>query len=114
SLTLADYAASVGLNLKTGELTLPATVTPAEIVVGETTVPLSGQTFKSGADCGGTKANVVVWVYSKEAVDSGKGLVTVVKDPEDIPFPTDGMAMVITLSPESSLPTLPPSVLSAG
>lgn len=114
ALTLADYASSVGLSLKTGEFTLPSTVTPAEIVVGKSTVALAGQTMKDGADCGGTKANVVVWVYSKEAVETGKGLVTVIKDPEDIPFPTNGMAMVITLSPESSLPTLPPSAVNAG
>ncbi|MGB6057363.1 MAG: hypothetical protein WBF71_03795 [Microthrixaceae bacterium] len=114
SLTLADYSMAVGLDLKTGELSLPDTVTPSEIPVRDTNVPLAGKTFKDGADCGGTKANVVVWVYSAEAVETGEGLVTVVEDPQDIPFPTDGMAMVITLSPESSLPTLPPSVVQAG
>lgn len=111
ALTLADYSMAVGLDLETGELSLPDTVTPSKIPVRDTNVPLAGKTFKDGADCGGTKANVVVWVYSAEAVETGEGLVTVVEDPEDIPFPTDGMAMVITLSPESSLPTLPPSVV---
>ncbi|MGB3412169.1 MAG: hypothetical protein WBA45_13345 [Microthrixaceae bacterium] len=114
ALTLADYSMAVGLDLETGELSLPDTVTPSEIPVRDSNVPLAGQTFKDGADCGGTKANVVVWVYSAEAVETGKGLVTVVENPEDIPFPTDGMAMVITLSPESSLPTLPPSVVQTG
>lgn len=114
ALTLADYAMAVGINLKSGELTLPDTITPAEIPIGETKIPLAGKTFKDGFDCGGTKANVLVWVYSAEAVQTGKGLSTVVKNPEDIPFPTDGMAMVITLSPESSLPTLPPSAVAAG
>ncbi len=114
SATLADYAAAVGIRLATGELGLPATVSPPEIPVVDTKVPLAGKSFKDGADCGGTKANVVVWVYSPEAVETGEGLVTVVKNPERIPFSTDGMAMVITLTPESSLPTLPPSAVVTG
>lgn len=113
SLTLGDYASSVGLKLSTGELGLPAGISPSEIPVGDDNIALGGKTFYDGATCGGTKANVVVWVYPADAVDTGKGLVIVTKNPQDIPFPTDGMAMVITLSPESSLPTLPPSAVVA-
>jgi hypothetical protein len=54
---------------------------------------------------------VQLWIYDREAVDTGDGVLQVVTDPEDVAVVEDGMAFVIALSPTSSLPTLPPSAL---
>ena len=107
--TLGAYIESVGAKLSTGSLGLPASITPAELTVRDATVPIAGATFTDGAECAGVKGKVAVWVYSREAVKTGNGLVVVVEDPQEVPFFEDGSAFVITFTPESSLPTLPPS-----
>lgn len=112
--TVAGYIESIGARLSTGSLTVPAGVEPAEVQFRENKMPVAGQTFTDGQTCGDIKARVVVWVYSPEAVDTGKGLVLVADNPEDVPFFADGMAVIVTFTPESSLPTLPPSAAVRG
>lgn len=113
---VGSYVEAISAKLETGSLTLPDHVQPPEIEVRGTEVELSGRTFTDGDRCGDVKGKVAVWVYSPEAVRTGNGLVTVVEDPHDVPFIADGMAIVVTFTPESSLPTLPPSaaINSAG
>jgi len=112
--TLGSYAAAAGVTLSTGRIELPSGIVPAEIEVEDTDVSLDGASFSTGDRCGSTAAEVQVWVYSAEAVASGEGILTVVEDPEQVPFAQEGMALVIALTPESSLPTLPPSALGLG
>ena len=109
--TLGSYAEAIGATLGTGELTLPSDVVPAEIQVGDDDIGLHGATFRTGDTCGTTRAEVQAWVYSADGVTSGKDILTVVTDPDLVPFAEDGMALVIAFAPESSLPTLPPSAV---
>lgn len=106
---LAAYIESIGAELATGSLKLPADLKPPEIQVREDKVAVAGATFVDGETCGDVTGKVEVWVYSPEAVKTGDGLVVVAENPQDIPFFADGMALVVTFTPESSLPTLPPS-----
>ncbi len=110
--TVGDYAASVGIELEAGRLTLPSGVTPPELDNTDPPTPVAGATFRTGDTCGDTTAEVQVWVYSEEAARTGDGIMVVTQNPGAIPFAEDGMAMVIALSPESSLPTLPPSAMA--
>jgi hypothetical protein len=110
--TVGDYAASVGIELEAGRLTLPSGVTPPELDNTEPPTPVAGATFRTGDTCSDTTAEVQVWVYSAEAARTGDGIMVVTQNPAAVPFAQDGMAMVIALSPESSLPTLPPSALA--
>jgi len=109
--TLGSYAEAIGATLRTGVLRLPADVVPTEIEVGDEDIALGGHTFRTGDMCGTTPGAVQAWVYSADAVSSGKGILTVVTDPDRIPFAEDGMALVIAFAPDSSLPTLPPSAV---
>ena len=68
-------------------------------------------TFATGDTCGETKGEVQVWVYSADARTSGDGILVVTQDLGNVPFSEEGMAMVIAFTPESSLPTLPPSAM---
>lgn len=106
---IGSYVEAVSAQLSTGSLTLPDDVEPAAIEVRGTPVDVAGRTFTDGDECGDVPGKVAVWVYSPEAVRTGNGLVTVVEDPQNVPFIADGMAIVITFTPESSLPTLPPA-----
>jgi hypothetical protein len=110
--TIGDYAASVGIDLEAGRLTLPSGVTPPELDNTDPPTPVAGATFRTGDACGTTTGEVQVWVYSEEAARTGDGIMVVTQNPAAIPFAEDGMAMVIALSPESSLPTLPPSAMA--
>lgn len=112
--TLGSYAAAAGVTLSTGRIELPDGIVPSEIEVEDTDVALDGAEFSTGDRCGSTAAEVQVWVYSTDAVTTGEGILTIVEDPERVPFVQEGMAVVIALTPESSLPTLPPSALDLG
>jgi hypothetical protein len=50
-------------------------------------------------------------VYSTDARESGDGILVVTQDLANVPFSQDGMAVVVAFTPESSLPTLPPSAM---
>lgn len=107
--TVGDYAEASGITLRTGEIRLPNGVAPDAIELGGDDVPLAGETFRTGDECGTTPAEVQVWVYSADAARTGEGILVVTEDPERVPFVQEGMALVIAFTPESSLPTLPPS-----
>lgn len=109
--TIGGLAEQVGIGLSTGELTLPDTVEPASFDLEGAMVQAAGATFRTGETCGGTPAEVQLWVYSRDAADSGEDVRVIVTDPQDAPVVEDGMAFVIAFAPESSLPTLPPSAL---
>lgn len=106
---VASYLESISAGLRTGSFTLPSNIAPPEIEARGSEIEVAGQTFNDGDMCGDVKGRVEVWVYSPEAVRTGNGLVVVVEDPQDVPFIADGMAIVVTFTPESSLPTLPPA-----
>lgn len=106
---VGSYIEAISAQLETGSLTLPEDIDPPLIEVRGTDVDLAGRTFNDGDRCGDVPGKVAVWVYSPEAVRTGNGLVIVVEDPQDVPFIADGMAIVVTFTPESSLPTLPPA-----
>lgn len=110
--TVGDYATSVGIELEAGRLTMPSDVTPPELDNTEPPTPVAGATFRTGDTCGDTAAEVQVWVYSEEAARTGDGIMVVTQNPAAVPFAEDGMAVVIALTPESSLPTLPPSAMA--
>lgn len=110
--TVGDYATSVGIELEAGRLSLPNDVTPPELDNTDPPTPVAGATFRTGDTCGDTTAEVQVWVYSEEAARTGDGIMVVTQNPAAVPYAEDGMAMVIALSPESSLPTLPPSAFA--
>ncbi len=109
--TLGDFAESAGIGLAPGRLTLPDDIVPPVLDSTEPPTPLAGQTLATGDPCGQTPAEVQVWVYSTDARSSGDGILVVTQDLANIPFSEEGMAVVIAFSPESSLPTLPPSAL---
>lgn len=108
---VADWADAAGFSLSTGTLTLPGDVRPSVLDSTDPVTPLAGATLGDDTTCGGTPASVQVWVYPAGAVESGSGILVVREDPELVPFAQEGMAVVVALSPESSLPTLPPSAL---
>lgn len=112
--TLGDYADAAGIELGAGRLTLPEGTSPAEMDSVDPPLAIAGAELRSGADCGPTTAEVQVWVYSEDAVRTGDGILVLTQDLANVPFSQEGMAVVIALSPESSLPTLPPSALTGG
>ncbi len=109
--TIGTIAAQAGIELGTGSVTFPASTDPAQIDVGGTSVAVAGRTFGPDFTCGGTPTEVQLWVYTADAVESGDPVRNVVEDPADAPIVEDGMAFVIAVTPESSLPTLPPSAI---
>jgi hypothetical protein len=109
--TLGDFAASAGIGLGAGRLTLPADIVPAELDNTEPPTPIAGATLATGDTCGETVGEVQVWVYSADARTTGDGILVVTQDLANVPFAEEGMAMVIAFTPESSLPTLPPSAM---
>lgn len=112
--TLGDYAEAAGIELGAGRLGLPQGTSPAEIDSVDPPLAIAGAELRSGVDCGSTPAEVQVWVYSEDAVRTGDGILVVTQDLANVPFSQEGMAVVIAFSPESSLPTLPPSALTGG
>jgi hypothetical protein len=109
--SLGDFAESAGIGLEAGRLTLPDDIVPPELDSTDPPTPLAGATLATGDLCGDTPAEVQVWVYSSDARRSGDGILVVTQDLGNVTFAEEGMAMVIAVTPESSLPTLPPSAL---
>lgn len=112
--TVGEVARAAGVDLATGAVTLPPSTRPVQVDLGSGGAPVAvaGRTLRSGDRCGEDRATVQLWVYTKDAVETGRAVRLVVTDPERTPVVEDGMAFVIAFSPESSLPTLPPSVLA--
>jgi len=110
-VTVADLARALGVELTGGKLVFGPDVQPPQIEAAGTTLQLAGATFGPKATCGDTPAELQLWVYTADAVATGNGVRKVLDDPHDVPIVEDGMAFVITVTPESSLPTLPPSAL---
>lgn len=111
SPTLGDLADSAGIGLEPGRLTLPADIVPSELDNTDPPTQIAGTTLSTGDTCGETPAEVQVWVYSTDARTTGDGILVVTQDLANIPFSQEGMAVVIAFTPDSSLPTLPPSAL---
>jgi hypothetical protein len=109
--TVGVLASLAGIELGTGSVRFGPTTTPARIDVGGTSIAVAGRTFGDDFTCGGTPTEVQLWAYTADAVRTGESVRTVVVDPEDAPIVEDGMAFVIAVTPESSLPTLPPSAI---
>ncbi|UDY36897.1 hypothetical protein [Dermatobacter hominis] len=109
--TIGRLASQAGIELGDGSVSFPAATSPGRIDVGGTGVAVAGRTFGPDATCGGTPAEVQLWVYTADAVATGEHVRTVVDDPAEVPIVEDGMAFVIAVAPESSLPTLPPSAI---
>ncbi|MBS1839204.1 MAG: hypothetical protein JST64_16055 [Actinobacteria bacterium] len=109
--TVGSLARALGVEVGSRTVTFGAGAAPKQIEVAGTTVEVAGRTFGPDVRCGDTAAEVQLWVYSAKAVETGEGLVKVIEDPQDVPIAQDGMAFVIAVTPESSLPTLPPSAL---
>lgn len=110
-VTVADLARALGVELTGGKLVFGPDVQPSQIEAAGTTLQLAGAAFGPKATCGDTPAELQLWVYTADAVATGNGVRKVLDDPQDVPIVEDGMAFVITVTPESSLPTLPPSAL---
>lgn len=109
--TVAGLAELLGVELTSGKVTFGADTRPPRIEVSGNSIDVAGQTFGPKATCGDTPAEVQLWVFPSTAVETGKGLVKVLEDPQDVPVIEDGMAFVVAVTPVSSLPTLPPSAL---
>lgn len=109
--TVAGLAEVLGVQLSSGTVTFAPTAGPERIDVSGNSIEVAGRTFGPAVTCGDTPAEVQLWVFPAKAVETGKGLVKVLEDPQDVPIVEDGMAFVIAVAPESSLPTLPPSAL---
>jgi hypothetical protein len=109
--TIGALASQAGIELGSGTVGFPATTSPGQIDVGGTSIAVAGRTFGDGVACGSTPAEVQLWVYTADAVRTGDAVRTVLVDPQDAPIVEDGMAFVIAVTPESSLPTLPPSAI---
>jgi hypothetical protein len=107
--TFGELAATIGLDLGDGSVRFPADVTPGQIDVGGTNIAVAGRSFGPDFTCGGTATEVQLWVYTADAVATGDAVRAVVEDPAAVPIVEDGMAFVVAVTPESSLPTLPPS-----
>lgn len=112
--TVGDLADSAGIELGAGRLTLPEGIVPPELDTTDPPTPIAGASLATGDLCGQTPGEVQVWVYSEDARESGDGILVVTQDVGNVPFVQEGMAMVIAFTPESSLPTLPPSALATG
>jgi hypothetical protein len=112
--TTGDLAESAGVGLAAGRLTMPDDIVPPELDNTDPPTPLAGATFATGDLCGTVPGEVQIWVYSEAARESGDGILVVTQDVGNVPFSQEGMAMVIAFTPESSLPTLPPSALTTG
>lgn len=110
-VTVGDLAALLGLTLGTGELGFPAGFQPAAIEHGSASQQLAGATLRTGDLCGEEQAEVQLWYYTPDAVDSGESVRMVVTDPQEVPVVADGTAVTIAFAPVSSLPTLPPAAL---
>lgn len=114
--TVGDLAELAGIRMATGELHFPDTTEPPVVDLGPagedfSDVQVAGAVLRTGDACGDSaRGEVQLWVFDRAAVDTGE-VVRVVTDPQDVPVVEDGMAFVIAFSPESSLPTLPPSAL---
>ncbi len=111
--TLADFVESAGIDLAAGRLTMPDDVVPPVMDNTDPPTQLAGATFASGDMCGDVTGEVQVWVYSADARRTGDGILVVTQDLGNIPFSDPDMAMVVAFTPESSLPTLPPSAMGA-
>jgi hypothetical protein len=111
---VGDLADSAGIELGAGRLTLPEGIVPPELDNTDPPTPIAGASLATGDLCGQTPGEVQVWVYSEDARESGDGILVVTQDVGNVPFVQEGMAMVIAFTPESSLPTLPPSALATG
>ena len=109
--TLGDFAESAGIGLAAGRLSMPDDIVPAELDNTDPPTPLAGTTSATGDLCGETPGEVQLWVYSTDARESGDGILVVTQDLANVPFAQDGMAVVVAFTPESSLPTLPPSAM---
>lgn len=109
--TIGDVLDLVGVDLSSRTVTFPAGQQPAQMVVGTGSVAVAGATFGPEVRCGDIDASVQLWVYSKDAVATGKDVRAVLVDPQHAPVVEDGMAFVVAVTPESSLPTLPPAAL---
>lgn len=102
----------IGVDLETGRVTFPVSTVPAQFQINNTSMAVAGATFGADAKCGDVETVVQVWVYSADAVRTGEDVLAVEVDPGDTPMAQDGMAFVVTVTPESSLPTLPPAALN--
>lgn len=109
--TIGELASQSGIELSSGKVTFAGSTTPAQIDVAGGTTEIAGATFDDTARCGDVDAQVQLWIYPASGVATGDGVRAVVVDPQDAPVVEDGMAFVIAVTPESSLPTLPPSAL---
>lgn len=109
--TIDELLDLIGVQLSTGSVTFPATTEPAQIQVATASLGIAGATFGDDFECGDVATKVQLWVYSADAVATGEDVRAVEVDPQDTPIAQDGMAFVVTVTPESSLPTLPPSAL---
>ena len=109
--TIGELLDLIGVDLSTGSVTFPATASPAQIEVATASLAVAGATFDEDATCGDVATTVQLWVYSADAVATGEDVRAVEVDPQNTPIAQDGMAFVVTVTPESSLPTLPPSAL---
>lgn len=110
--TVGGLARLMGVELSGATVELTPDFEPARTEVAGASIELAGATFGPDARCGDTKAQVELWVYPADAVRTGDGLVKVVDDIGSVPIVQDGMAFVIAVAPESSLPTLPPSAMT--
>jgi hypothetical protein len=110
--TVGKLLQQTGITMSTGSLSLPDSTRPATIEEGNGIQQVAGATFGTGQMCGTTPAEVQLWIYTKDAADTGTAVRQVVTDPQDVPVVEDGMVFVVAFSPESSLPTLPPSALA--
>lgn len=110
--TIGDLMDLIGVTLSTGEVTFPDSTSPAQFQVATASVAVAGATFGPQSKCGDIDAKVQLWVYDANAVATGEDVRAVEVDPQDAPIIEDGMAFVVTVTPESSLPTLPPSALA--
>lgn len=106
--TIDELLQLSGVKLTSGSVTFPESTSPAQFQVNKTSIAIAGATFTNDSKCGDTKAKVQLWVYSADAVKTGNDVRAVEVDPQNTPIVEDGMAFVVTVTPESSLPTLPP------
>jgi len=109
--TIGELAAQAGIRLSSGKVTFAPTTTPAQIDIAGVSMAIAGATFDDATRCGDVETEIQLWVYPASGVATGDGVRAVVEDPQHTPVVEDGMAFVIAVMPESSLPTLPPSAL---
>ncbi len=109
--TIGELASQAGIRLSSGKVTFAPTTTPAQIDIAGASTAIAGASFDESTRCGDVETEIQLWVYPASGVATGDGVRAVVIDPQDAPVVEDGMAFVIAVMPESSLPTLPPSAL---